>query len=66
MSPFEAVFGREPPFLADYLTRTSLVGAVDDLLTDQSKLITTLHENLQLAQLRKQNQANSGWTDVQF
>lgn len=66
MSPFGEVFGQAPPSLADYLTRTSLVGAVDDLLTDQSKLITTLHENLQLAQLRKQNQANSGWTNVQF
>lgn len=66
MSPFEAVFGRAPPSLVDYLGGTSTVAAVDELLTDRTVIISTLKENLQRAQLRMRNQANMGRTDIQF
>lgn len=66
MSPFEAVFGRAPPSLADYLAGSSSVAAVDEILKDRSQLLVSLRENLQRAQHRMRNQANSRRTDVQF
>lgn len=66
MSPFEAVFGRTPPSLADYLAGLSTVAAVEDLLKEPGQVLNTLCENLQHAQLRMRNQANLGRTDVQF
>lgn len=50
MSPFEAVFGRSPPSLQDYLAGTSAVAAVDEWLTDRTVLLSTLKENLRRAQ----------------
>lgn len=39
MTPYEAVYGRMPPSLLDYLTGTSPVAQVDDLLTDPTTMI---------------------------
>lgn len=41
MSPFEAVFDRLPPSLADYLSATLTVASVDEILTDRTSLITS-------------------------
>lgn len=66
MTPFEAVFGRPPPTLSDYLTGSSTIASVDDLLTERATVITTLRANLQRAQNRMRNQANTKRTDVEF
>lgn len=51
MTPFEVVFGQAPPILLDYLGNTSIVEAVNGLLTDRSQAPNTLKENLLRAQL---------------
>lgn len=66
MTPYQAVFGRVPPTLLDYITGATSVAAVDDLLSDHSHFLSTLKENLQKAQLQMKNQADSKRTDVSF
>ncbi|KAK9161048.1 hypothetical protein Syun_007389 [Stephania yunnanensis] len=41
MAPFEAFFGRAPPFLLDYVHGDSIIAAVDDHLSDRSFMIAT-------------------------
>lgn len=59
MTSYEAVFGQAPPSLQDYLVGASSVAAVDDILTNRTKLLTALLENLKPAQARICNQANT-------
>lgn len=66
ISLFEAIFGRAPPSLIDYLTGSSTVAVMDDILTDRTELIATLYANLQRVQQRMKDQANAGRTDIQF
>lgn len=66
MTPFEAVFGRPPPSLTDYLAGDSTNASVDDLLIERATVLQELKKNLSRAQLRMKNQANAGRTDVQF
>ncbi|CAM8962886.1 unnamed protein product [Rhodiola kirilowii] len=42
MTPFEAVYGQQPPNLTDYTTGQSHVDAVDNLLTTRTELIHQL------------------------
>ncbi|GJZ44771.1 ty3-gypsy retrotransposon protein [Tanacetum coccineum] len=66
MTPFEAVFGRAPPSLQDYLPGDTSVASLDELLQSRQTILTQLHTNLQRAQLRMTNQANLKRSDVQF
>ncbi|GJZ90056.1 ty3-gypsy retrotransposon protein [Tanacetum coccineum] len=66
MTPFEAVYGRSPPSLLDYIAGTSNVDAVDALLQSRTELISQLQSNISRAQLRMCNQANAHRTDVEF
>ena len=66
MIPYEAVIGRAPPILLDYMTGTTSIAAVDDFLSDRSVILRTLKENLQKAQVRMKNQADAKCTDVSF
>ncbi|GJV32947.1 ty3-gypsy retrotransposon protein [Tanacetum coccineum] len=64
MTPFEAVYGRPPPSLKDYVAGTSKLDAVDDLLHNRTELISQLQANIQRAQLRMRNQTNARRSDV--
>lgn len=66
MTPYEAIFGRAPPTLQDYLGGIFSVAVVDEVLTACMELITMLHANLERAQARMCNQTNTKCTDVQF
>ncbi|GJS82365.1 transposon Tf2-1 polyprotein [Tanacetum coccineum] len=66
MTPFEAIYGRSPPSLLDYIAGTSNVDAVDALLRSRTELISQLQSNIRRAQLRMCNQANAHRTDVEF
>nr|GEW21899.1 reverse transcriptase [Tanacetum cinerariifolium] len=66
MTPFEAVYGRSPPSLLDYIAGTSKVDAVDALLQSRTELISQLQSNIHRAQLCMCNQANAHRTDVEF
>nr|GEZ78081.1 hypothetical protein [Tanacetum cinerariifolium] len=66
MTPFEAIYGRSPPSLLDYIVGTSKVDALDDLLQSRTELISQLQSNIRRAQLHIRNQANAHRTDVEF
>lgn len=50
MTPFEAVFGRSPPSLVDYITGDSTMASVDELLADQVTILQDLKNNSLRAQ----------------
>ena len=45
MSPFRAVYGREPPSILDYLPTFAKTDAVDQVLFDRQELLQQLHVN---------------------
>ncbi|CAM8932811.1 unnamed protein product [Rhodiola kirilowii] len=63
-SPFEAVYGRKPPSLLDYIPGTSKVSAVDEVLTSRTDLLKKLRENLLRAQLRMTQKANKHRSEI--
>lgn len=65
MSPFEAVVGQSLPTLTEYITGSSTVPSINNLLTERATKITILCENLQLAQTQMRNQANAKRIDVE-
>lgn len=66
MSPFETVYRRTLLTLLDYTPDTSIIIVVNTLMTKQTQALTTLKENLLLAQTRMKNQANSKLIDISF
>ncbi|GJZ19340.1 ty3-gypsy retrotransposon protein [Tanacetum coccineum] len=66
MTPFEAIYGRSPPSLKDYLTGTSPVATLDDLLSTCTHLLDQLKSKLLKAQLRMKNLADMHRTAVEF
>lgn len=49
MSPYQAVYGRPPPTLLDYMANTSSVDMVNTLLHDRTQALHLLKENLHRA-----------------
>uniref|UniRef100_A0A2N9G868 Reverse transcriptase domain-containing protein n=1 Tax=Fagus sylvatica TaxID=28930 RepID=A0A2N9G868_FAGSY len=56
MTPFEALYGYEPPTILDYIPGTTKVTAVDEYLHQQQVILGLLKENLLLAQIRMKSQ----------
>ena len=46
MSPFKAVYGREPPSILDYVPLMATIETVDHLLRDRQDLLQELEQNL--------------------
>jgi hypothetical protein len=66
MTPFEAVYGQNPPSVLSYLPSVSKVQAVDQTLTVQEAILLTLKENLVMAQNHMKQQADQGHSERQF
>jgi hypothetical protein len=66
MSPFEVVYGQNPPLVLSYLLGVSKVQVVDQMLTVQEAILRTLKENLVMAQNRMKKQADQGGSKCQF
>ncbi|CAM8999395.1 unnamed protein product [Rhodiola kirilowii] len=66
MSPFEALYGRPPPSIINYVAGTSKVALLDEILISRDMLLKRLRENIQHAQHRMQQQVNKHRTDVEF
>lgn len=66
MTPFQAVYGRCPPRVLDYLPGSSQVAAVDISLTDRTALLSRLKENIRRAQLRIKQATDRHRLDRQF
>jgi hypothetical protein len=66
MTPFEAVYGQNPPSVLSYFPGVSKVQAVDQMLTVREAILRTLKENLVMAQNRMKQQADQGRSECQF
>jgi hypothetical protein len=66
MTPFEAVYGQNPPSFLSYLLGASKVQAVDLTLTSREAILHTLKENLVMAQNHMKQQADQGRSEHQF
>jgi hypothetical protein len=60
MTPFEVVYGQNPPSFLSYLPGASKVQTVDLTLTSREAILRTLKENLVMAQNRMKQQADQG------
>ncbi|XP_074326722.1 uncharacterized protein LOC141664668 [Apium graveolens] len=59
MSPYKALYGREPASLPSYSESSTSIQALDELLHDRDALLRSLNENLRTAQHRMQQKANA-------
>ncbi|KAH9646382.1 hypothetical protein KPL70_024860 [Citrus sinensis] len=59
MSPFKALYGREPPVIPAYTGSSTSIQALDELLLERDALLTALKTNLRAAQHRMQQKANA-------
>jgi hypothetical protein len=66
MTPFEAVYAKNPPSVLSYLLGVSKVQAVDQTLTVREDILRTLKENLVMAQNCMKQQADQGRSERQF
>jgi hypothetical protein len=66
MTPFEVVYGKNPPSVLSYMPGVSKVQEVDKNLTVQEAILCTLKENLVMAQNRMKQQADQGHSEHQF
>ena len=66
MTPFEVTFGRKPPSFPQYLTGTSTVAAVDELLSQREDIFNLPRRKLQKAQTRMKEIADGRRRDQEF
>ncbi|MCH92481.1 hypothetical protein A2U01_0013421 [Trifolium medium] len=66
MTPFKALYGREPPTLNRYVTDNNDPPDVQQQLYDRDALLTQLRANLNKAQQHMKHYANKKRKDVQF
>jgi hypothetical protein len=66
MTPFEVVYGKNPPSILSYMPDVSKVQAVDQTLTVREAILRTLKENLVMAQNHIKQQVDQGHSKHQF
>ncbi|KAL4297251.1 hypothetical protein GQ457_12G025690 [Hibiscus cannabinus] len=66
MTPFRALYGRDPPTLVSYVDGGSLNPQVDTALRDRDEILRELKHNLFQAQLRMKNQADKRRREVEL
>ncbi|CAM8999772.1 unnamed protein product [Rhodiola kirilowii] len=66
ITPFEAVYGRTPPDLLDHVQGATPLHTVDTLLDKRTTLLRQLRTNMERAQNRMRQQANSHRKDKEF
>ena len=58
MTPYEAIYGQEPPSMAFYVPRTSKFHVVDRTLHSREAIMHILKENLDMAQNQMKQQVD--------
>ncbi|PNX73902.1 transposon Ty3 gag-pol polyprotein, partial [Trifolium pratense] len=66
LTPYQVVYGKEPPTIATYVLGTSKVAATDDLLNEREEVLAMLRKNLTKAQERMKTLADNHRRDVSF
>lgn len=65
-TPYEVTFGRKPFNFPEYITGTSNIEAVENLLVDRDATFQTIRKNLLKAQKVMKRQADSKRREVQY
>lgn len=66
MTPYQALFGREPPGLVDYVKNGTMLEAAEQVSLQRTNLLHTLKTNLQRAQQAMKEQYDKHKRAVQF
>ena len=66
MTPFQALYGYEPPAIRAYVHGSTNVEAVDQQLRTRDALIAVLKRNLQIAQARMKQQYDRKHVEREF
>jgi hypothetical protein len=66
MTPFEEVYGKNPPSVLSYMPGVSKVQEVDKNIVVHEAILHTLKTNLAMAQNRMKQQADQGHSKQQF
>nr|GEU54529.1 Ty3/gypsy retrotransposon protein [Tanacetum cinerariifolium] len=66
MTPYQALYGRVPPFVIPYPPGSSKVVTIDELLVERDVLLRQLRQNLFTARNRMELQANRSQREVEF
>jgi hypothetical protein len=66
MTPFEEVYGKNPPSILSYMPGVSKVQEVEKNITVREAILHTLKDNLLMAQNCMKQQANQGHSEHQF
>ncbi|XP_042019016.1 uncharacterized protein LOC121766845 [Salvia splendens] len=66
MSPFKALYGRDPPSLVFAPPSAATPATVADLIRQRNQLLVQLHENLARAQQRMRDSANRHRRNLEF
>nr|KYP37502.1 Retrotransposable element Tf2 [Cajanus cajan] len=65
-TPFQALYGRPPPVVRDYILESSTDTAVESLLQDRTTNLRIIKEHMCRTQQRMRDQANKGRINVTF
>ncbi|GMI99248.1 hypothetical protein HRI_003594100 [Hibiscus trionum] len=66
MTPFRALYGRDPPTLLSYMEGGSLNPQVDSSLQNRDEILRDLQQNLAQAQLRMKNHVDKRRREVEL
>ncbi|PNX96205.1 Ty3/gypsy retrotransposon protein, partial [Trifolium pratense] len=66
MTPFEALYGRQPPAIIDYVAGSAAITDLDDSLQKRQELLNTLKSNLKRSRQKMEDQANKSRKDCTF
>lgn len=66
MSPFKALYGREPPSIVKFDKGSTVVGSLDDMLSERDAILDELQFNLVQAQNRMKQAADAHRRDETF
>ncbi|XP_058766771.1 uncharacterized protein LOC131640391 [Vicia villosa] len=66
MTPFKALYGRDPPKIPDYVCDSVEDDALRDSLQERNNILTKLKANLKKSQIQMEKQANNKRRDFTF
>lgn len=66
MSPFEALYGRTPPAIPDYVRNSTSIPELETALEKRQVILNKLKENLKKSRIKMEIQANKHRRDINF
>jgi hypothetical protein len=66
MTPFQALYGRLPPSIPDYVSGSATNSSLDDTLQQRQEILKLLKDNLSKSRQRMETQANKKRVDYTF